>query len=189
MHFFLLLFVKMYCIFYVLLVRKINFFCFPFTNVLCSIFGSGEGSAQPWGTGPAGAGGGRKKRRRWARITGAAAAAWLPQPPAPCYLFPSVLAALPWFLGPGCFLPPLKARPGGALVPLTVSLQHWTHFSCPARRVSTAETHLSCGMGSLAGFLRGKGKEREICLIPGGRSRTEICNSPPSLFSDTPGWV
>lgn len=52
MHFFLLSFVKMYCIFYVLLVRKINFFCFPFTNVLCSICGSGEGSARPWGAGP-----------------------------------------------------------------------------------------------------------------------------------------
>lgn len=52
--FFLLFFVKMYCILNVLLVRKNNklfFLCFPFTNELCSLFGGGEGSSRLWGTG------------------------------------------------------------------------------------------------------------------------------------------
>lgn len=145
--FFLLWFVKMYCIFYVLLVRKINFFFPPFANVVCSGFGG-------WGRISLAMGKGGVERE------GCDQREMSEQRPPPGSHLPCPVKSLPSCapgcsllpLGPGSLLPP--RRPGWEmpLSLLVVSLPCWMCFSCPAGTASSTETHPGCGMGSPAGF-------------------------------------
>lgn len=112
------------------------------------------------------------------------------QRPPPGSHLPCPVKSLP-SPAPGCSLPPLGP---GSLLPrqklgwelplslLVASLPCWTCFSCPAGAASSTETHPGCGLGSPAGFFRGKGNKTQTCLNPGGRKRTEIGISLSSLI-------
>lgn len=112
------------------------------------------------------------------------------QRPPPGSHLPCPVKSLP-SPAPGCSLPPLGP---GSLLPrqklgwelplslLVASLLCWTCFSCPAGAASSTETHPGCGLGSPAGFFRGKGNKTQTCLNPGGRKRTEIGISLSSLI-------
>lgn len=81
--------------------KKINFFFSLLQMSFVALFGDGGGSARVWGTGPEGV------ERKGGNGTYPGSHCL------PCYHSPSILALLPSFWCPGCFLMPLKAGSRG----------------------------------------------------------------------------
>lgn len=161
--FFTLVCKTMYCTFYVLLVRKINFFfCFPFTNELCSLLGGGEGSAPAVGNRPSGGGRKRKEKEATGTCPRSGSRRLLLRSPAPRYRFPSVLAALPPFFGGergGSWLfsaSPPKAGSGDAFVPLGRALAALDVSQLPCRDGERGRSAPEPWQGLACRFFKGK---------------------------------